>query len=374
MAAHFDRDSRRVVGASWDGTARVWAATSPYRQWSAPPISDDCGLVASLEPDQRFLAIGCRDHATRVWDTAHDQMLAELPSVTQIEGDFASAFPAVSAAGDRAAIARGNAVEIYELPGGRLLRTIAHGAAVNAVAFAPAGHDVISGAIDGSLRVTRDRREPIALPASSGGIDAAALLSDGRAVAVDARGRLRICDPDRGTVLADLAVPARVRMLRPSADGLRLIAIPRYTGPAGLWDLERYRPIAQLEGHAGRVYSARFVAGGRAVVTAGADGAARLWDGQTGKLRRSFRSGSRFLADATMTPDGLMIVAGAGDGLLRFWDASSERPLWTLPAHKSIVVGIHFEGDNIVTRGFAGDVSRWRLPLPAQVIETALSK
>jgi len=374
MAAHFDRDSRRVVGASWDGTARVWAATSPYRQWSAPPISDDCGLVASLEPDQRFLAIGCRDHATRVWDTAHDQMLAELPSVTQIDGDFASAFPAVSAAGDRAAIARGNAVEIYELPGGRLLRTIAHGAAVNAVAFAPAGHDVISGAIDGSVLVTRDRREPIALPVSSGGIDAAALLSDGRAVAVDARGRLRICDPDRGTVLADLAVPARVRMLRPSADGLRLIAIPRYTGPAGLWDLERYRPIAQLEGHAGRVYSARFVAGGRAVVTAGADGAARLWDGQTGKLRRSFRSGSRFLADATMTPDGLMIVAGGGDGLLRFWDASSERPLWTLPAHKSIVVGIHFEGDNIVTRGFAGDVSRWKLPLPAQVIETALSK
>jgi hypothetical protein len=34
--------------------------------------------------------------------------------VTPIDGDFASAFPAVSTAGDRAAIARGNAVEIYE--------------------------------------------------------------------------------------------------------------------------------------------------------------------------------------------------------------------------------------------------------------------
>jgi WD40 repeat protein len=339
-----------------------------------PRVSDDCGLGASLEPDQRFLAIGCRDHATRVWDTARDQLLAELPSVTPVDRDFSSAFPAVSSTGDRAAIARGNAVEIYELPGGRLLRTIQHGAPVNAVAFASAGHDVISGAIDGSLLVARDRREPIALPASSGGIDAAALLPDGRALAVDAHGRLRICDPDRGTVLADLAVPTRMRMLRPSPDGMRLIAIPRYTGPAGLWDLERYRPIAQLEGHAERVYSARFVAGGQAIVTAGADGAARLWDGQTGQLRHVFRGGSRLLADATITPDGLMVVAGGGDGLLRFWDVSSERPLWTLPAHKSPVVGIHFEGDSIVTRGFAGDVSRWTLPPPAQVIEVAPSK
>jgi WD40 repeat protein len=374
MAAHFAPDSRRIVGASWDGTARVWGATSPYRRWSSPLVNDDCGLVASLEPDQRFLAIGCRDHATRVWDTAHDQLLAELPSVTPAGGDFSSAFPAVSSAGDRAAIARGNAVEIYELPGGRLLRTIGHGAAVNAVAFAPAGHDVISGATDGSLLVTRDDHEPIALPASSGGIDAAALLPDGRAVVVDARGRLRICDPNRGIVFADLPVPTRMRMLRPSPDGHRLVVIPRYTGPAGLWDLERYRPLAQLEGHAERVYSARFAAGGQTIVTAGADGAVRIWDGQTGLLRQVFRGSSRFLADATVTPDGLMVVAGGGDGLLRFWEMSSQRLLWMLPAHRSHLVGIHFQGDNIVTRGFAGDVSRWTLPPSAQVVDSLLSK
>lgn len=32
----------------------------------------------SLEPDKRSLAIGCCDHATRVWDTARDQLLAGL--------------------------------------------------------------------------------------------------------------------------------------------------------------------------------------------------------------------------------------------------------------------------------------------------------
>ena len=369
--AHFDPTSRRVVGASWEGAALVWDATSPYRRWSSPPISDYCGLVPSLEPDRRFIAIGCRDHNTRVWDTAQDRLLAELPSVTPVDGDFASAFPAVSSAGDRAAIARGDTVEIYELPGGQLLRTIRHPAPVNAVAFAAEGHDLVSGATDGSLFVTHDDREPMALPAFPGGIDVAGFLPDGRVVAADARSRLRMYDTDRGAVLADLAVPTRVRLLRPSPDGLTLVTIPSFTGKAAppvLWDLERYRLIAQLrEGHVAFVYSARFASEGREIVTAGADGMARLWDGRTGQLRQTYRGSSRFLADAMVTSDGAMVVAGDSDGLLRFWDVTGH-PLWKLQVHKSHVVGIHLDGDDIVTRGFGGDVSRWTIPRAEGVI------
>jgi WD40 repeat protein/serine/threonine protein kinase len=367
--AHFDPSARRVITASWGGTARVWDATAPYRRWSSPPISNDCGVASSLEPDRRFIAVGCIDHPTRIWDTARGQLLAELPSVTQVDGDFASAFPAVSAAGDRAAIARANTVEVYELPGGRLLRTIAHGAAVNAVAFASDGRDLVSGAVDGSLLVTRDSGAQLALPISSGGIDAAGFLPDGRVVAADAQRRLRVYDP-RGAVLADFEMSARVRTLRMSLDSRRLITVPSPTGKATspeLWDFEHYVPIAQLQDQ-GRAYSARFVAGGQ-IVTACSDGAARLWDAATGQLRQTYHGGSRFLVDVELSPDGSMIVAGGGDGLLRFWDAASGRPLWTMPAHKSYLVGIRVEGQDIVTRGFSGDISRWTLPQSEQVIE-----
>jgi WD40 repeat protein len=375
MTAHFDPTSRRIVAASWDGTARVWDAISPYRRWSSPPVSDDCGLMGSLEPDGRFLAIGCRDHATRVWDTARDQLLAELPSVTPVAGDFASAFPVVDAGGDRAAIARGNTVEIYELPGGRLLRTIRHGAPVNAVAFGPAGHDLVSGATDGSLLVTRDHLAPVALPASSGGVDAVAILPDGRVAAADAHSRLRFYDPDRNTLLVDLETPTRVRLLRLSPDGSRLITIWRHNGRAApplLWDLEHYRRIAQLEGHTGLVFSARFTASG--VVTVGSDGAARLWSHDTGRLLAAYRSRSRFLADAVIDPDRAMIIASGSDGQLWFWDLPTGRPLWKLQAHTSHAIGIHFEGSALVTRGFAGEVSRWALPCPELVIEATETK
>lgn len=371
--AHFDPSSRHVVGASWDGTARVWDATSPYRRFSSPPLSDDCGLITSLEPDRRFIAIGCRDRATRIWDTARDQLLAELPPVTPVDGDFASAYPAVSFAGDRAAIARGNTVEVYELPSRRVVRTITHSAALNAVAFASTGHDLVSGAVDGSLLVTRDGYDPIALPVAAAGIDAAAILADGRVLAAAGR-RLRVYDPSRNSVLVDLELPSRVRTLRVSPDGLRLLTVPSYvdSSPPALWDLERYRLIEQLDGHGGPVYAGRFVADG-GILTAG-DGAACLWDGATGRLRQTYRGGSRFLADATLTRDGSMVVAGGGDGLLRFWDTASGNPLWTLPVHKSAVIGIHYEGSDIVTRGFAGDISRWALPKPERVIEACADR
>jgi hypothetical protein len=42
--------------------------------------------------------------------------------------------------------------------------------------------------------------------------------------------------------------------------------------------------------------------------------------------------------------------------------------LWMFPAHKSQIVGVHLEGNDIVTRGFTGEVSRWTLPSPLDVI------
>jgi WD40 repeat protein len=173
--AHFAPDGRRVVGASWDGMGRIWDAASPYRRWSSAPIGEVCNVAGDL-PDRRFVGVACKDHPTHVWDTARDSLIAELPSVTPVPGgDFLPASPTVSEGGDRAAIARGDAAEVYELPGGRLLRTIRHSAPVSAVAFADAGRDLVSGAVDGSVLVTRDDGAQRAFQAPAG-IDVAELL------------------------------------------------------------------------------------------------------------------------------------------------------------------------------------------------------
>jgi WD40 repeat protein len=136
---------------------------------------------------------------------------------------------------------------------------------------------------------------------------------------------------------------------------------------AELWDVEHYRRLAQLDGQGAQIYSARFV--GADVLTAWSDGAARLWDGTSGQLRQTYRGGSRFLADVTLSSDGAMIVGGDGDGTLRFWDAASARPLWTMPAHRSHLVGVRVDANEVITRGFSGDISRWTLPDPGRVLD-----
>lgn len=367
LTAHFDPTSAHVIGASWDGTARIWDATSPYGRWSVAPISDNCGTVTGAEPDGRFVAASCGEHGTRIWDTANGRLLAELPTVTDVPGDFTSASPAVSKMGDRAAIARGNWVEIYDVPSRKLLKKVVHEAPVNAVAFGPSGRDLVSGAIDGSLIVTRDNGSQLRLPRSNGGIDAAEILPDGRVISSDAQRRLKVYD-STGASLADLELTSRAMSLR-CQGGSRLITVPIYTASAAspvLIDLARYQIVAQLNGHVGRVFSARWVAPDR-VLTAGGDGTARMWDGLTGELRRTYRGGTRFLADATVSADGQVVVGGDGDGKLRFWDLNSGLPIWMMQAHKSHLIGLRVEGDDIVTRGFGGEVSRWSLPRAEQV-------
>jgi WD40 repeat protein len=324
------------------------------------------------EPDRRFIAVACGKDGTQVWDTADPaqaRLLARLPSPTAVPGDFPTSSPAVDAAGDRAAIANGNTVTVYELPGGRVVNTIHHRAAVTTVAFAYSGRDLVTGSIDGSLQVTLSSGEQIMLAHQPAAIEVAGFLADGRVVAADARGRLVVYDVARHASLAELELPSRIAAFRSSRDGRRLLTLP----PAGaarslvLWDLERRRVIAPLDGDKAPVFSARFVRDDRQILTAGTDGAARMWDADSGRLRKMYFRSAPYLIDAALDPGGTMVVTAGGDGVLRFWDVSSGRMLWTLRAHDARVAGIHFEGGDMVTRGFNGEIARLSLVLAPQL-------
>jgi WD40 repeat protein len=196
------------------------------------------------------------------------------------------------------------------------------------------------------------------------------VLPDGRVFAADARPRLRVYDHDGATILADLPLEARARALRVSPDGRRLAILPRPAAkPADpeLWDLEHYRRVAQLAGHVGGVFAARFHTD--ILLTAGADSSVRMWDSRTGSLMQTYQGGSRTMTDATLDPTGQFLVAGGGDGSLRFWDRSGSL-IWQQVAHRSPIAGIHYQGQDLISRGFGGDISRWMFaPAPGPVHE-----
>lgn len=82
--------------------------------------------------------------------------------------------------------------------------------------------------------------------------------------------------------------------------------------------------------------------GGRgADPTASTGGTAQLWDGSTGWSWAAAPTGC--CGSGTRTTGSL---------------------LWTLPAHKSEIYGVHIEGADVVTRGITGELVRWTLPDP----------
>jgi WD40 repeat protein/serine/threonine protein kinase len=368
-AAHFDPSSQRVIGASLDGTARVWDATWSYLDWATPTVGKDCASAVRTEPDQRFTIVACASHGTQIWDTrdaARPILLAQLPAPTPVPGDFPPSKPAVDADGDRAAIASGNTATIYELPGGRVVGAVRHPGAVTSVAFAAHGRDLVTGSVDGSLRITRNDGASFELARLPASVDVVGFVADGRVVAADARSQLAVFDVARRKELARIDLDSAVEAFRSSSDGHRLLTIPSagVVSPVVLWDLDKYAIVAKLVEHKRPVFSARFVRGDTQILTAGTDGVVRLWDAATGHLRNTYPRSSPYLIDAAVDPSGTILVTAGGDGALRFWDVSSARMIWSLPAHELAIAGVHFEGSDVVTRGSTGEIARWALTSP----------
>jgi WD40 repeat protein len=174
-------------------------------------------------------------------------------------------------------------------------------------------------------------------------------------------------------VVAELDAGVRVGMLRPAPAGRWLVTVPaaESSGAPVLWDLDVAAQIARLDPHGGRVFGARWISD--RLLTFGGDGAVRMWDA-AGQLLQTYSGSPRYLADAAVDPSGTLLVAGGGDGRLRFWDLVSGHALWNTEAHKSGVVGLHFDGGAIVTRGFDGSLSRWVLPIDRTVVEAAVRR
>ena len=211
---------------------------------------------------------------------------------------------------------------------------------------------------------------------STAAVEVVGIVADGRVVAADEGGRLRVYDSNTHDLVANLDVGGRMRAFRASADGRRLITIRhnQWGGPAELWDLENNRRVAALGDSKTVVFSARFEHGDQEIMTASNDGVARRWNGMTGQLIQSYVGTQVFVTDAATSLDGTLVATAAGDGLVRFWSASSGKQLWSLKAHADIVSSLHFEGAELVTRGFAGDIARWSLPSlpPPTVLDSIL--
>jgi cytochrome c len=146
-----------------------------------------------------------------------------------------------------------------------------HGGPVRAVAVAPDGKSALTGSFDTSaIRWSLERNAAIeVLRFHDGAVNAAVLLSDGRAFTSGEDARIVISRPREAKPIAVLeGHKAPVVGLAVSPHG-KTLASASWDHTARLWPLDGGGAPRVLDGHKGNVNGVAFTPDGKAVVTAG---------------------------------------------------------------------------------------------------------
>jgi WD40 repeat protein len=359
------RDSKLVVTASDDGTARIWEAASgvPLLQLDG---SRGAVSTAAFSPDGGSVATASDDGYARVWDA---QVWRELhvPLAAVRDAAFSPRGSEVAVGGAdgelllwRLATGQVRSVPIALVPGGN--------PGVNALAFSPKGDLFVAADGNGVASIRRAGTGDLvatideATRSNLHGEGQATLLDasfspDGERVVTASRdgtaavwnaqtGKLvgtlvRKTDPN-GPYTHDFSVSAAAY----SPDG-RFIVTGGQDRLARVWDANTLRLLnTTLHGHRGVIRSIAFdPANHDLVVTASNDQTARVWSVRTRKQLAVLDAHAEPLTDAAFSPDGRFVATAGANGVVRIWDWQRDELDAVLEVHANLVNSIEFSPD-----------------------------
>jgi WD40 repeat protein len=221
--AAFSPDGKRIVTASYDGTARVWDAETGRE--IAPPLKEhyDVVLSAAFSPDGRRIVTASWDKTARLWDAETGREVA--PPLKGHGGVVLSA--AFSPDSQRIVTASNDTTaRVWDAETGREIAPPlkGHGGTVTSAAFSPDGRRIVTASEDRTARVwdvstipkgnilqvacalLRMHEDPVSLD----GVTDYPLTFD-RPICVT--------DPPPPDLMAESAAPAGAENEKPSANG-----------------------------------------------------------------------------------------------------------------------------------------------------------
>jgi WD40 repeat protein len=154
-----------------------------------------------------------------------------------------------------------------------------------------------------------------------------------------------------------------VRSLAFSPDGSRL-AVGYSNSQAAIFDVKSQTQISILRPD--KNFGRGFVMGlawrpdGQEIATSMGDGAVRLWDASTGKLKTSLRGHTGFVRSIAYNKNGKSLASASKDSTVRIWNLETKTAT-ILRGHTGIVSSVAWgANDTLVSGGADGSLRLWR--------------
>src|SRR5262249_26170779 len=150
------------------------------------------------------------------------------------------------------------------------------------------------------------------------------VVSAGGTIAVTSGEKVFLLEPD-GQLIKTLDTAAALLSFSP--DGRLLADTIWQEGRVTVWDVKTGEKVGAWQAHGGTASGIAFSSDGRALATAGGDGAVRLWDVATHRELAELRHEGQVYQLAFSPNGATLATTGRANRLVKLWDVSFLRAL-----------------------------------------------
>ena len=358
----FSPDGNTLVTWCWDNPIFLWDVQTGERREAATRESRDVVNSIAFSPDSKTFASAMNNGTIRLWNIQTGELSRILIGHTYFV--FCAAFSP-----DGKMLASGSydgTLRLWDGETGELRNThTGYTSEVANVAFSPDGN-TLAGAMGNDTvglwnAQTGMLRRMLKIHPQTHSIESVTFSPDGKVLAGGGYGSVvHLWNAETGehqNTLGGQYVES-VTSVAFSVDGTTLASANR-DKTVQLWDAQTGELRNTLIGHTDWVNSVAFSPDGTTLASASNDMTIRLWDAQTGELRRTLTGHQDAVNSVAFSPDGKVLASGSGyiyardasgsqDKTIRLWDVETGTIRRTLPAQKHKVLCVAFSPDGKV--------------------------
>lgn len=341
LGVAFSPNGRYIASGGLDGKARIWDAKTG-QELLLLHVNSPVGCV-TFAPDGRYIVTASDDRSIRIWESATGEW--ESTSDARLSHSLSTRDRRIFSVGfspdGRRLVAGGlddgafpridGVVQIWDVEAWVELCCFTEPADVNSVAICPNGQRVVSGSLDGTIRVwnvDRDQDAGLPRPESSGWVGSIAFSPDGRKLVFVDSIALHVCDTNDGVELWSLPQQhCSVRIAAFSPDD-RLVASGGFEGALRVCDAETGEELWSSRSHEGLVRALSFSPDGRLLATGGFDRTIRLWDWTSGQEVACLRGHQGRVTKVLFSPDSRLVASTCDANSLRVWNVGDGKEVW----------------------------------------------